>query len=92
MIVSFRDAETAELYRLKKSRRFGAVQRVALKKLVALEAAINLDDLRNPPGNRLEALRGGRAGQHSLRVNEQFRICFLWREGAAYDVEIVDYH
>jgi len=63
-----------------------------LRKLVAVDAAEQLDDLRVPPGNRLEKLRGDRAGQHSIRVNEQWRICFRWKDGNAYDVEIVDYH
>ena len=63
-----------------------------LRKLVALDAAEQLEDLRVPPGNRLEKLRGDRAGQHSIRVNDQWRICFLWKDGNAYDVEIVDYH
>jgi len=63
-----------------------------LRKLVALDAAEQLEDLRVPPGNRLEKLRGDRAGQHSIRVNDQWRICFRWKDGNAYDVEIVDYH
>ena len=63
-----------------------------LRKLVAVDAAEQLGDLRVPPGNRLEKLRGGRAGQHSIRVNEQWRICFRWKDGNAYEVEIVDYH
>lgn len=65
---------------------------MALRKLAMLDAAESLDDLRSPPGNRLEKLRGGRAGQHSIRVNDQWRVCFVWREGDAHDVEIVDYH
>jgi len=68
------------------------VQKVALRKLRMLDAAVRLDDLRVPPGNRLEGLRGDRAGQHSIRVNDQWRICFRWRNGDAHDVEIVDYH
>lgn len=63
-----------------------------LRKLVALDAAESLDDLRIPPGNRLEQLRGDRAGQYSIRVNDQWRVCFRWRDGDAYDVELVDYH
>ena len=63
-----------------------------LRKLVAVDAAEQLDDLRVPPGNRLEKLRGNRAGQHSIRVNDQWRICFRWKDGNAYEVEIVDYH
>ena len=65
---------------------------MALRKLRMLDAAMRLSDLRIPPGNRLERLRGNRAGQHSIRINDQWRICFRWREGDAYDVEIVDYH
>ncbi len=65
---------------------------MALRKLVQLDAAASLADLRVPPGNRLELLRGGRAGQHNVRINDQWRICFLWKENGADDVEIVDYH
>ena len=74
-------------------RRLGAdVQRTALRKLRQLDAAVRLEDLRIPPGNQLEKLRGGRAGQHSIRVNDQWRICFRWSGSDAHDVEIVDYH
>jgi toxin HigB-1 len=65
---------------------------VAKRKLTMLDAAVKLDDLKTPPGNRLEALKRDRAGQHSIRINDQFRICFKWHEGEAYDVEITDYH
>ena len=65
---------------------------VARRKLGAVDAAIRLDDLRSPPGNRLEALTGTRAGQHSLRINDQWRVCFVWKDGDAYNVEITDYH
>jgi proteic killer suppression protein len=68
------------------------IQPIALRKLRMLNQARVLTDLRVPPGNRLEALRGGRRGQHSIRINQQWRICFRWHQGAAYDVEIVDYH
>ena len=68
------------------------IQRVALRKLWLLDATIELNDLRVPPGNRLEALSGKRLGQHSIRINDQWRICFIWRDGNAHDVEIVDYH
>lgn len=68
------------------------LQRVALRKLRMLHRARSLDDLRVPPGNRLEALRGDRKGQHSIRINDQFRICFRWKAGDAFDVEIIDYH
>ena len=68
------------------------MQKVSLRKLRMLDAATRLDDLRVPPGNRLERLKGDRSGQHSIRINEQWRICFRWHGGDAYDVEIVDYH
>ena len=91
MIKSFGDRDTKRLFDDIAVRRFGAFERIARRKLLLLEAATRLDDLRVPPGNRLEALRGDRAGQHSIRINDQWRICFRWEEGA-YDVEIVDYH
>ena len=72
--------------------RFRAIERVARRRLLYLHAAKRLEELRVPPGNRLESLRGDRAGQHSIRINDQWRICFVWRNGEAHDVEIVDYH
>lgn len=76
-----------------KSRRIPAnVRRVAMRKLVTLDKVEELEQLRIPPGNRLEALGGDREGQHSIRINDQFRVCFVWRDGDAHDVEIVDYH
>jgi proteic killer suppression protein len=93
VIRSFADAETERVFRRLVSRRLSAeVQRVAYRKLVVIDAAESLSDLRIPPGNRLEKLKGNREGQHSIRVNEQWRICFRWKEGDAYDVEIADYH
>lgn len=93
MIKSFADLDTERLFQREPVRRFGAnVQRIMLRKLVAVDAAEALDDLRRPPGNRLEKLRKDRDGQHSIRVNDQWRVCFRWRDGDAYDVEIVDYH
>ena len=93
MIVSFRDAETEMLWKTGKSRRIPAsIGRRAFKKLAILHASLELANLSVPPGNRLEALTGNRKGQHSIRVNEQYRVCFRWRAGNAYDVEIVDYH
>ena len=93
MIRSFADAETERVFRRLASRRLSAeVQRVAYRKLVVIDAAESLSDLRIPPGNRLEKLKGNREGQHSIRVNEQWRICFRWKDGDAYDVEIADYH
>lgn len=92
MIVSFRDADTEKLARGTRVRRFVKIESVARRKLRQLEIAGALDDLRVPPGNRLEALKGDRAGQHSIRVNDQFRLCFRWTQAGTEDVEIVDYH
>ena len=92
MIQSFGSKDTEDLFNYRHSKRFGAIERVALRKLLQLHAATELRILALPPGNQLEALRGNRSGQHSIRVNEQWRICFAWHAGHAYDVEIVDYH
>jgi len=92
MIKGFRCKETEKVFQRRNSRKFGAFQRVALRKLLVLDAAEALDDLRIPPSNRLEKLSGDRKGQHSIRVNDQWRICFRWKGGDARDVEIVDYH
>ena len=92
MIASFADKETERLAQGIRVRKFVAFERVAMRKLRQLQAAALLDDLRVPPGNRLEALQGDRAGQYSIRINDQFRICFSWHDGLANDVEIVDYH
>jgi proteic killer suppression protein len=93
MIKSFRDRDTERLFQRHPIKKLGAdVQRTALRKLRMLDAATVLQDLRVPPGNRLERLKGDREGQHSIRINRQWRICFRWRSGDAYDVEIVDYH
>lgn len=92
MIGSFAQKEAELLFHDQPVRRFAAIERVVRRKLLLLHAAARLDDLRVPPGNRLEALKGDRAGQHSIRVNDQWRICFIWEEGEAHDVEIVDYH
>jgi proteic killer suppression protein len=92
VIQSFRCGETERVFHLQGSRKFGNIAQVAFRKLKMLDAANVLDDLVRFPGNRLEALRGDRAGQHSIRVNDQFRVCFVWRDGNAYAVEIVDYH
>lgn len=93
MIQSFRCRETAKLFDRQPSRKFPvSLQRVALRKLRMLDAAVRLDDLRVPPANRLEKLHGDRRGQHSIRVNDPWRICFVWRDEGAWDVEIVDYH
>jgi toxin HigB-1 len=93
VIKSFRDRDTEALFRRVPVRRFGPdLRRMALRKLLMLDAAVVLVDLSVPPGNRLEALKAVRKGQHSIRINDQWRICFVWKDGAAYDVEIVDYH
>ncbi len=92
MIVSFKDADTAKLAGSTRVRRFVNIESVARRKLRQLEIAGVLDDLRVPPGNRLEALKGDRSGQHSIRVNDQYRICFRWTQAGPEDVEIVDYH
>lgn len=92
MIRSFADRETERLFDTGRSTKFRAVERVALSKLEMLEATVSVEALRVPPGNRLEALKGDRKGQFSIRVNDQFRVCFRWEDGAAWDVEIVDYH
>jgi toxin HigB-1 len=93
VILSFACAESERLFRAETARRFPpTIQRSARRKLLALHAATELRQMAVPPGNRLEALRGRRLGQHSIRVNDQWRICFRWQQGHAHDVEIVDYH
>jgi proteic killer suppression protein len=92
MIHSFKCANTRALFRSQAVRRFANIERVARRKLLQLHAAMALADLRVPPGNQLEALRGDRRGQHSIRINDQWRICFIWHDGGVHDVEIVDYH
>jgi len=93
MIQTFSSRETERLFNRQPVKRFAQpVQRSALRKLLILDAAESLDDLQNPPGNRLEKLHGDRNGQYSIRVNDQWRICFRWKAGDAYDVEMTDYH
>jgi proteic killer suppression protein len=93
MVKSFRDPQTEGLFKGHRARRLPSeLQRVARRKLLLLDAASRLESLRVPPGNRLEALRGERRGQYSIRINDQWRICFCWRDGDAYQVEIADYH
>jgi len=92
MIVSFKDADTEKLAGGRRVRRFVNIEAVARRKLRQLQIAGRLDDLRVPPGNRLEALKGDRGGQHSIRVNDQYRVCFRWTAAGAEEVEIVDYH
>jgi len=92
VIRSFKDADTETLFRRGRVRRFVNIERPALRKLIQLDLAQRIEDLRAPPANRLEKLSGDRAGQWSIRINDQFRICFRWVAGNAEDVEIVDYH
>ena len=93
VIRSFRDKEARRIFEREGSRKFrGQIERVALRKLTVLDAAESLEDLRMPPGNHLEKLKRDRAGQHSIRINDQWRICFRWADGDAHDVEITDYH
>ena len=93
MIRSFRDSLTRRIFDRQRTPRLAAdVQRQAHRKLLLLDAASGLEDLRSPPGNRLERLRGDRAGQHSIRINDQWRVCFVWRSDGPHDVEICDYH
>ena len=93
MVKSFKDDETQKIYQRERSRKLPAdFQQVALRKLRMINNAINLADLRIPPANRLEKLSGNREGQYSIRINDQWRICFEWRAGDAFNVEITDYH
>ena len=93
MIKSFRDKETEKIFNRHFSKKLPQnIQQLARRKLIILDSATDLDTLRVPPGNRLEALKGDRKGQHSIRINDQWRICFKWRSDDAYDVEIADYH
>lgn len=93
MIRSFKSAEAEDLFNRKRVRRLpGDIGRVAFRKLRMLHRAESLQDLRVPPGNRLESLKGDRKGRHSIRINDQWRICFRWMRGDAHDIEIVDYH
>jgi toxin HigB-1 len=92
MIASYRDKDTEKVVNGIRVKQFEAIALVAQRRLNALESATQLDDLLVPPGNCLEALKGDRKGQHSIRINDQYRICFEWKEGKAYNVEITDYH
>ena len=92
MIRSFRSSATEKLFNDHDVPRFRAIQRAARRKLLLLQRAVSLQDLRAPPGNRLEELTGRRKGQHSIRINDQWRLCFAWRNGDAFEVEITDYH
>jgi proteic killer suppression protein len=92
MIKSFRCKQTERLFSDESTGKFSSISKAARRKLEMLNAAMSLDDLRSPPGNRLEALKGDRLGQYSIRINEQWRLCFIWSDGDAFSVEIVDYH
>jgi toxin HigB-1 len=92
MIQSFKDAGTKDLYETGTNRRWTAIRAVALRKLDQIEASISLSELRVPPGNHFEALKGDRMGQHCIRINDQYRICFTWKADGAHAVEITDYH
>ena len=92
MIKSFRSKQTERLFNRERVREFQSIERIGLRKLTMLDAAKELHDLAVPPGNRLEPLRGDREGQHSIRINDQWRVCFVWQDGDAYEVEITDYH
>jgi proteic killer suppression protein len=93
VIKSFRCLDTEAIFNRERARKFGAdIERAAFRKLLMIDAASVLGSLNVPPGNRLEALKGARKGQHSVRINDQWRVCFVWRDGHAYEVEIVDCH
>ncbi len=92
MIKSFRDKDTEKIFNRISVRRFRMIEKTALRKLVMLDSAVNLETLHQPPGNHFEALHGRREGQYSIRINQQYRICFSWSETGAEQVEIVDYH
>ena len=92
MIISFRCPDTQALFETGKCKKFSGIANIAIRKLAQLDAAHTLDFLRSPPGNHLEALKGKRKGQYSIRVNDQFRVCFHWTKEGPADVEIVDYH
>lgn len=93
MIQSFKDKEAEKIFKRQRSKKLpGDIQQVALRKLRMIHRAVNINDLRIPPANRLEKLKGDRENQYSIRINDQWRVCFRWQDGEAYDVEIVDYH
>jgi toxin HigB-1 len=92
VIRSFRDKDTEEIFQQRRVRKYQQIASVALRRLVQIDSAEELRDLASPPANRLELLRGNRAGQYSARINDQYRICFRWKNGHAYEVQIADYH
>jgi proteic killer suppression protein len=92
VIRSFRSKDTELIFKGRTSRRFNRLASVIERKLLQIHAAVAISDISIFPGNRMEALKGARSGQHSIRINDQYRICFVWREGDAYEMDIVDYH
>ena len=92
MIRSFADEDTEQVFHHRHSRRYAAIERVAFRKLRQIHSVSTIEELHEPPGNRLERMKGDRKGEWSLRINGQYRICFVWRDGDAYEVEIIDYH
>jgi proteic killer suppression protein len=92
LIRPFRNKDTEAIFERRRVRRFQQVAEVALRRLVQIDSAEDIRDLRSPPANRLEMLKGDRAGQYSVRINDQYRVCFRWKGGHAFDVEITDYH
>jgi proteic killer suppression protein len=92
VIASFKDDEAQKIYNTGRSKRYGNIARVAARRLGAIDFAETLEDLRDPPGNRLEALKGDRKSQYSIRINDRYRVCFRWQNNKAWDVEIADYH
>jgi proteic killer suppression protein len=92
VIRSFGDEETRRFWLTGQTRRFGKIAKAAVRKIQAIDFVSRIEDLRNPPGNRLEKLHGGREGQYSIRINDQYRVCFRWEDGHAWEVEIAGYH
>jgi proteic killer suppression protein len=92
VIKSFRNEDTQRLFNDERVKQWQAIENVARRKLIMVNAAVKLDDLKVPPGNKLHKLEGDREGQHAIRINDQYRVCFEWRDGDAYNVEITDYH
>jgi proteic killer suppression protein len=92
LIRSFRDKDTEAIFQRRRIKRYQQIVSIALRRLVQIDSAEEPRDLAAPPANRLEALKGDRAGQYSVRINDQYRVCFRWKDGDAYDVEITDYH
>lgn len=92
MIVSFKDAETKDVFETGRNKKFRSIEKVAKRKLDMVQAAVKLDDLKVPPGNNLHALERDREGQHAIKINDQYRVCFTWKEDGIHNVEITDYH